>query len=352
MAENNESPGPMFSGRRTVLKGIATSTLTGLAGVVGAERGASSATSATLVTRSFDDPITTAEINAIRRSQFREYEQKGGTPSSSHSGRDIDASNGRVVSYVSKVDGDGTLRESIGIANRPRDVDKAHREAEAQRSELDRMGTGTASSSSSDTGWTVEEDGKVTTYADPYGDLVDYYKWLQSDDAENGLCYKEQYSMFPGVNEYNSDWYNDSGEHEQQWSVSDPDTEIKDWEPLNGTSGQTTQSVEVSGTVSTTGGSASVTYGYSYSTNEVDIDDKSSDSGNYARFVMDVSAGARDDTSSFEPASLGEFVSGSPNRCVTVTSDATFVDSAGATKTISNIAAYDHPSGDTCSGCQ
>jgi hypothetical protein len=337
----------MRTGRRTVLKGVAASALTGVAGVVGAERTASSAASTALVTRPFDDPISVAEINDIRRSQFREH------GSNSAFGRDLSAPSGRVVAYVSTVTEDGALTESIGIANRPRDVDKAHREAETERSRLEQADVGTASTSSSDSNWTIEEEGKVTNYANPYGDLVDYYEWLQNDDAESGLCYKEQFSMFPGTNEYDSDWYCDGGEHKEQWSQSGPTTEIEDWEPLNGTSGSTSESVEVSGTVSTTGGSTSVAYGYTYTSSEIDIDDKASDQDNYSRFTINIKADARDDTCSFEPASLGEFVNGSPGRCVTVTSDATFEQSTtGDTETISNIAAYDHPSGDDCSGCQ
>jgi len=347
MAGNKSTFRSMRTGRRTVLKGVAASALTGVAGVVGAERTASSAASTTLVTRPFDDPISVAEINDIRRSQFREH------GSNSDFGRDLSAPSGRVVAYVSTVTEDGALTESIGIANRPRDVGKAHREAEAEHSRLEQPDVGTASTSSSDSSWTVEEEGKVINYADPYGDLVDYYDWLQSDDAENGLCYKERFSMFPGVNVYDSNWYCDGGEHKEQWSENDPTTDIEDWEPLNGSSGQTSESVEVSGTISTTGGSTSVAYGYTYTSNEIDIDDKTVDQDNYSRFTVNIKADARDDTCSFHPASLGEFVNGSPGRCVTVTSDATFIQSGtGDTETISNIAAYDHPSGDDCSGCQ
>lgn len=340
--------------RRLVLSSLATMTLAGSAGLGGAKRNNSPETDVTVVKRPFDDPLTNIEINKIREQKVREFEKNGGDRTSPLFDYFVGSPNGKVVTYLARVDADGRLQQSVGIANRVRDVAKAHRNADLEKGKLEQDGeniggaTQSDVTTESDSGWTTIDSGKVTNYADPYGDLVDYYDWLQSDDSDDGLIYKERYAMFPGVQEYDSYYYNDSGEHDQQWSTYDPYVEIKSWEPFSGYTGTVSETVEVSGELSTSGGSVGVSHSYSYSQPEVDVDDHSSDRDNYANWTLDIFEEAQEQTVGFDPASLADFEDGSPDRCVTVTSDATFNNSIN-TETITNISGYDYPS--SCSNC-
>lgn len=340
--------------RRSVLSGITTMSLAGVTGLGAATGTDMKKTVVTMVKRPFNNPITVGEINKIRGEKAREFEENGGERTAPVFDYFVDSPNGRVVTYLAMIDADGQLLQSVGIANRERDVARAHREADVEKRKLvgdvynTRDTTESNVTTQSDTGWTTVDSGKVTNYADPYGDLVDYYDWLQSDDSNDGLLYKERYAMFPGIQEYGYYYYNDSGEHNQQWSTYDPYVQIRSWEPFSGYTGTVSETVEVSGELSTSGGSVDVSHSYSYSQPEVDVDDHSSDRENYANWTLDIFEEAQEQTVGFDPASLADFEDGSPDRCVTVTSDATF-NNGLTTETISNISGYDYPS--SCSNC-
>jgi hypothetical protein len=151
--------------------------------------------------------------------------------------------------------------------------------------------------------WETLDKGEVTNYNDPYGDLVDYYEMLKSEDDSRAYTFKERFAMFPGENEYGSGYDNHEGWHKETWSQSNAETNLYDWEPFGGTSGTVSKDAEVS---ANTEDGVGVAYGYKYSTKETDVDDKSSDRENYARFRVDYYGDSRKNTAGFEPASLAE----------------------------------------------
>lgn len=295
------------SSRRQLLKSIPAVGLAGqLGGVVA---GKQSGSGVTVLTRQYDDPISTGEINHIRARKFEEV----GPQLQTKPDLGVGTPDGSLVAYVAGVDESGVLRQSIGVANRPRDVDKAHREAHDFASQLGSGSTTTTTSTSGSfttqesTSWTMIEDTKQTNFSDPYGDVVSYYKWMYNDDDIDAHAYKERFAMFPGVQEYGSNWESDHGHTLQSWSQSDPSSELMDWDPFGGTNGTISQSFTIEGTTS---GDVGVAYTYEYNTKETEVDDQTSDRENDAKFTVNFSGDSRTQTAGFEPSSLAEYTGG------------------------------------------
>jgi len=166
--------------------------------------------------------------------------------------------------------------------------------------------------SSSDS-WTVKTEGKFDNYSDPHGELVDNYA-LKYHDDQPAYTYEETLQMSAGNLAYGSDWLNDYATNRQEWSSNGATMEIESYRPTGVYSGSVSESFSMEGTVSTTGGSATVGYSYTYTQGEVDMTDKSVDSDNRAKWKMDIAStddpdGPDYNTVSFNPASMAEFES-------------------------------------------
>lgn len=263
--------------------------------------------------RPFDDPVTAAELHDAAADLHDQYVAASGVegPDPYHvsTPKTID---GSLVAAALRVAPDGRVQQYTGVAGSPGDVGRVHRALAAERRALRSGGDDRYATTSSDS-WSVKNDGKYDNYSDPYGELVDNYT-LRYHDDQPAYEYDQTLQMSAGSLAYGSDWRNDYANHRQDWSDNGATMEIEDHAPSQVYDGSTSYSVTMEGTISTTGGSATVGYGYTYSQSEVDMTDKSLDSENLGEWKMDVAQTGDPDgpdynTVSFDPGTMAEFES-------------------------------------------
>ena len=226
---------------------------------------------------------------------------------------------------------DGRLQQYTGFANSGRDVGRAHKALGTEVSSMtDETSDEYVTTNSSDS-WTVKTEGKFDNYSDPHGELVDNYA-LKYHDDQPAYTYEETLQMSAGNLAYGSDWLNDYARNRQEWSSSGATMEIEDHQPRNEYSGSFSDSLTLQGTIGTTGGSASVAYGYTYAQSEVDITNESLDSDNRGQWKMDVAEtddpdGPDYNTVTFDPCTMAEYESAlNGDILLSMESDAVFTD--------------------------
>lgn len=303
----DQSNGGRFSSkpnRRTVLKSLAAgATATFGVGITHAETTETTGTDVVILKRDFTKPLQSGDFHSKVEKLQEEYRSITGTEkSSSHVIGIPDSQTGHVVGTALTIAPNGTVRKSTSIANRPRDVDKAHKniDKEAQRLREENSAQASAITPQSPSGWQKLEDSKVTNYSKPVGDLVNNYSFYVSGGS---YAYKERLDMFPGSNEYDTyNYRNGLAENKQTWSQHGAKTEIQDWAPHSPYSGNRSFSVGL-----TTQGP---TFGYTYSQGAVSTVDLSSDRRNFARSRIDPNtSNAQHYTVGYRPGSTADFKS-------------------------------------------
>lgn len=300
----HETPDESTVQRRTVLSVIAA---TGSLGIQGAVRAEPSAyVKATVANRPFDNPIRKPEIKRIQSEKLDAFADKTGVPFRNRFHSVLDESSGQLVAYAAGVTPDGVLRQSFGIAERPEDVGRAQRgvttETEKFNNQMSSPRTTDEQVTTEDTNWTKLEDSKMTTYSEE-GNLIDYYKWLQSTDDYDYYAYRDRFVMEPGT------LRNGYGEMYMDWSDSNPEMSLEDWEPFNGTDGSVSSTFELA--------SDGFSYTYEYTTGETSVEDDVSERVGEVDWRIDFnSSTSRQTSSGFEPSTMGKIASGSPDQSV------------------------------------
>ncbi|WP_152422769.1 hypothetical protein [Natrialba taiwanensis] len=266
----------------------------------------------TIVNRPYSDEISQQEIEEFQKQSVINYRQEVDDEESQYFVQ-LESNTGRLVSYVSVVDERGTVREHFTFADDPSQVPKAHAEAHKQaeiiESELTTNETG--DSSISDSEWNILHEGTRTNY-NSFGDLWSSYELVQSTENRDIFAYKENFDQ-TGKNGYEND---DAGV-EMNWSNSNPDMEIHDWEPYNGTDSGGERYFEVS----VPGG---ISYGYQSSWSEIEIDRTTNYSDQTVVFDCYYHGDGRDGSSGFQPSSIAKRTGGLSNNLFSVESDASF----------------------------
>jgi hypothetical protein len=290
--------------RRTVLSVIAATGSLGIPGTVRA--GPSAYVKATAASRPFDNPLSLTEIKQIQSEKLGEFADKAGIRSRNRFHSVLDEASGQLVGYAAGVTPDGVLRQSFGIAERPEDVGRAQRgvttESEKFNNQMSSRRTTDEQVTTEDTNWRKLEDSKMTTYSEE-GNLIDYYKWLQSTDDYDYYAYRDRFVMEPGTLK------NGYGEMYMDWSDSNPEMSLQDWEPFNGTDGSVSSTFELS--------SNGFSYSYEYTTGETSVEDDVSDRVGEVDWRIDFnSSSSRQTSSGFEPSTMGKIASGSPDQSI------------------------------------
>lgn len=260
-------------------------------------------------TRSFGNPIDSEDLASLRKELLTEPSNNAnlegiiGTPSLS--------GGEQIVSWVGTIGNGGALKESIKIASKPADVPKAISETQETVTRLQESGrissleADTSSVSSSDSSWTTIRDSELKNYDYPYGDVVSYFEWQQSDDNIDVHQYNERFAQFPGSQEYGSNWENDRGYFGAKWGDDSQVTcDLLDWEPFDGTDGSVSKTVTLSYNT--------FSKSYSYTTSETEVKDRSSDRDSKAEFAVYYNGSSKTSTSGYNPGTMGQIVSGDP----------------------------------------
>lgn len=311
--------------RRTVLSLIAAS---GYFGVQGSVRATPPAhVEATVAKRSFDNPFTQSEIRGLQAEKLETFADRAGVSIDGRLQSVLDDSSGKLVAYAAGVTPDGVLRQSFGIAEQPEDVGTAQKAATAEmeefNAEMSSRETSGEQVTTQSNNWDTLEDSKMTTYSEA-GNLIDYYKWLQNADDYDYFAYKDRFAMEPGT------YTNYEGSVHMDWTDSNPEMSLEDWEPFNGTDGSVTQQLTLS--------SSGFSYTYGYSTGETTVVDDTTESEGVVDWTIDFNTrNAKQTTSGFEPSTMGKVVEGNVDQAVySVKSNATFRDDATMFYEVSN----------------
>lgn len=347
---------PMFdrgkkSTRRTFLASTASVSAAFLTSTVSAGKKNGDTPNVSVVKGKYGNPISTDTVRKVRQRHRSQAAQPNSETSASVATTPELNPGQRLVSYVVGIDDKGTLRQSFGVATSSHADERARSQADIEGKRLSNELTTDSTVTTQSSSWSSVEDSKLTTYAPPYGDLVNNYEILNYG-SDAGFTYKDDTSMYPGANnaqynsDYGTDWINDNTYEKVTWSDYDSTTEIQDRYPRTETGSTTSQTVGVSGTLSTTGGSVSTTYEYSYTQTASTVNDDSYERGNIAAWTMKANSGsALENVMSFMPSTMADTsidCNDSGYKIFDVATDATFENkSTGNTQTISTSLYFD-----------
>lgn len=296
-------------GRRTILKSIAVGAAVPF-GINSVQAHTTSKSGENVVTlqRDFDNPIQKGDIiTALSKSDNEHSSIRETNPSSLKVVSTPEIPHGSIVGAALKVDPTGTVHQSITVATRPRDVERAHQEvtmtAQKMRSKSPVQNDISAESNSN---WTTKNNSKITTYNDPLGDFVTDYKFYYHN-TKPLYSYKERYEGTSGILAYDSNNIINGGSSKHSWSQNGATTELADYGPRGTYSGSQSFGITLNG--GNTGVNASLSYQYSQPA--VSIVNQSIDRENYAKWKMNVSltSPARKNTVTFDPGSMAKYES-------------------------------------------
>ena len=250
----------------------------------------------------FETGISASDIESVRRAARQEYNARGGDLEAAPARSTPEVEDGTIVSYLYRIDADGTPHQYTGIAGDAESVSTLHSNA---RQRADTLGGGkTASSDDVSTqaaSWDTILHDEADFCKDPYGCVTNNFDLHQLQD--DGDYYQDAYSvhqffvMEPGVQKYNSNWANEYGYPMHDWRQNDMGGEDLDtYDPLGTMDGSQTVSVSV--------GTGGASLGWQYTQPAVTTIDNSSPSSNYAKWSEEFNTtDAQENTNGMQPGS-------------------------------------------------
>jgi hypothetical protein len=231
-----------------------------------------------LLMKDFSKVVTPEEIEKIRKSFV--YKVKTLYPKKviSYGVPEI-PENAKIVAYAIKVDRSGVISQYYGIAGDLESAKKIYERAKKWYAEEKDFSIESAD------GWVRVGMDEADYYLNPYGGVTNNYELrkLANDGSTkyDWFAVKQIFAMEPGYHVYNSEWKNDKGYPIHDYSVSDLNSQLHDWNPIGSVTGQKTITVSITG-----GESASATWSWSYTQPDVTTIDHSSTYTETAKWEM------------------------------------------------------------------
>ncbi len=289
--------------------------------------------SVALLTADSNDSISVAEMQSVRQ---RVHEARG-VPLRAET---VPASDdGDIVAFAYGIDSEGVPSQYVGVSDGSKDVAPLRNKAELRaqqfaRGDFPQQQRASSSDVTTQASWNRIVHDEKDFCADPHGcvtDNFDVYQLSGDGDAyQDAYSVKHVFAMEPGVRKYGSDWENNVGRPLHDWSAGDIGGEdLDEWDPLGTHDGSQTISVSI--------GTSGASLGWSYTQPAVTTVDKTSPSGNYAKWSEEFNtSSARRNTNGMKPGSRAWVTQHSSGKyhLLDVVSDGEFQNSWGTTHSV------------------